>query len=93
MYLLVWTCQRRANASQTHHTALLPHPRPLLIRRHTFISTEDYEIGNGIWPVQRNRTLFITSVVPIAGQTDTYRLWYGAADANIGSMVIQVTHA
>lgn len=60
---------------------------------HPFVPVKDYEIGNGIWPVQRNRTLFLTSVVPIAGKTDTFRVWYGAADANIASMVIQVTHA
>jgi hypothetical protein len=47
---------------------------------------------HAVWPVQRNRTLFLTSVVPIAGKTDTFRVWYGAADANVASMVIQVTH-
>ena len=51
---------------------------------HTFVSTEDYEVGDGIWPVNRNRTLFITSVVPVPGAAapDTFRLWYGAAGAS-----------
>ena len=85
-----------ANGNYTGGFVILEQNQPTkIIQRstyHPFISTMDYEVGNGIWPVQRNRTLFITSVVPIEGQTDTYRLWYGAADANIGTMVIQVTH-
>lgn len=59
---------------------------------HIFMPTMDYEIGNGIWPVQRNRTLFVTSLVPIVGETDTYRVWYGAADANIATAILQVTY-
>ncbi len=49
---------------------------------HWLVPTMDYEIGNGIWPVNRNRTTFATSVVPLPGQPDTFRVWYGAADAN-----------
>lgn len=60
---------------------------------HLFVPTMDYEIGNGIWPVNRNRTIFTTSVVPIAGSVDTFRVWYGAADANIATAIIQVLYS
>ena len=59
---------------------------------HPFISTMDYEIGNGRWPVQRNRTLFVTSLVPIPGKVDTFRAWWGAADANVATGIVTVTH-
>jgi len=52
----------------------------------------DYEIGNGRWPVQRNRTLFVTSLVPIPGKVDTFRAWWGAADANVATGIVTVTH-
>jgi hypothetical protein len=52
----------------------------------------DYEIGDGKWPVQRKRTIFTTAVVPLPNQLpDTYRVWYGAADANVAWAIIQVT--
>ncbi len=46
---------------------------------HVFMPTMDYEIGDGVWPVQRYRTLFVTSMVPIPGQVDTFRAWYAGA--------------
>jgi hypothetical protein len=52
----------------------------------------DYEIGNGHWPVQRNRTLFVTSLVPLPDMVDTYRVFYGAADANVAYATLTVTH-
>lgn len=58
---------------------------------HLFVPTMDYEIGNGIWPVQRNRTIFVTSAVPVAGAVDTFRVWYGAADANVASAIVKVS--
>ena len=86
-----------ANGNYTGGFVILDQTDPTVILQrsayHPFISVEDYEIGNGIWPVQRNRTMFITSVVPMPGAgQDVFRLWYGAADANVGTMVIQVTH-
>ena len=53
------------------------------------------EIGmnTGIWPVQRNRTLFVTALVPVAGEVDTFRAWWGAADANIATGIVTVTSA
>eukprot|EP00047_Mylnosiga_fluctuans_P007718 m.255140 g.255140 ORF g.255140 m.255140 type:complete len:342 (+) comp19314_c0_seq1:15-1040(+) len=62
---------------------------------HLFVPTMDYEIGNGIYPVQRNRTIFTTAVVPLGGRADNggqvFRVWYGAADANVASAIIVVT--
>lgn len=60
---------------------------------HLFVPTMDYEIGNGIWPVQRNRTIFVTSAVPISGEVDVFRVWYGAADANVASAIVKVSTA
>ena len=71
---------RRAHWHSPRHT-----PRPRL--------PQDYEIGNGIWPVQRNRTLFVTSVVPVPGASDTFRAWWGAADANVATGILKVTYA
>lgn len=58
---------------------------------HPFTPTMDYEIGDGPWPVYRNHTLFVTSLVPIAGAPDTFRAWYGAADANVATAIVTVT--
>ena len=59
---------------------------------HPFTPTMDYEIGsNPAWPVYRNHTLFVTSLVPIAGEVDTFRAWYGAADANVATAIVTVT--
>jgi len=60
---------------------------------HAFMPTMDYEIGDGPYPVQRNRTLFVTSVIPLPGQVDTFRVFYGAADANVATAIVQVTHS
>jgi predicted GH43/DUF377 family glycosyl hydrolase len=62
--------------------------------QHVFLPTEIYEIGypDDPYPVQRNRTLFVTSLIPIDGQVDTYRVFYGAADANVATAVLTVTH-
>jgi hypothetical protein len=60
----------------------------------------DYEIGfsldghrYGHYPIQRNRTLFVTSIVPVVGEVDTFRVWYGAADANVATAILKITHA
>lgn len=49
-------------------------------------------MNTGIWPVQRNRTLFVTALVPV-GEVDTFRAWWGAADANIATGIVTVTSA
>lgn len=86
-----------ANGNYTAGWVILDGTDPTVIKQrsstHLFVASMDYEIGNGIWPVQRNRTIFTTSVVPIQGQIDTFRVWYGAADANVAWATIQVTHS
>ena len=59
---------------------------------HPFSITMDYERGdNPQWPVYRNNTLFVTSLVPIPEKPDSFRAWYGAADANVATAIITVT--
>jgi len=52
-------------------------------------------MGTGPWPVNRNRTIFTTTLVPQTGPSDapdTFLVYYGAADANVAYAFIQVTH-
>jgi len=59
---------------------------------HFFISITDYEgVGESKYPVQRNRTLFPTSIIPVVGEKDVFRVWYGAADASVASVIVTVT--
>jgi predicted GH43/DUF377 family glycosyl hydrolase len=59
---------------------------------HPFFPSTDYEIGsNPAWPVYRNNTLFVTSLVPIPGEKDAFRAWYGAADANVATAIVRVS--
>jgi predicted GH43/DUF377 family glycosyl hydrolase len=59
---------------------------------HPFTPTMDYERGtNPAFPVYRNNTIFVTSLVPVPGQVDTFRAWYGAADANVATAIVTVT--
>jgi len=85
-----------ANGNYTAGFVILDKDDPTVIlqrsKYHVFMPTMDYEIGDGIWPVQRNRTMFVTSIVPVQGQTDTYRVWYGAADANVATAILTVTY-
>jgi len=84
-----------ANGNYTGGFIILDKDDPTkIIQRsasHFFIASTDYEIGNGPYPVQRNRTLFATSLIP-TGVTDQFRVWYGAADANVASAIVQVTY-
>ena len=58
---------------------------------HFWQPTADYEVGeNPAWPVCRNRTLFVTSLVPVPGQPDKFIAWFGAADANVATAVVTV---
>ncbi len=59
---------------------------------HIFMPTMDYEIGGSYYPGQRYRTLFVTSLVPVEGQVDTFRVWYGAADAVVATAIVRVTY-
>ena len=58
---------------------------------HPFGITMDYEAGSSQqWPVYRNSTLFVTSLVPVPGEVDVFRAWYGAADANVATALVRV---
>eukprot|EP01006_Ploeotia_vitrea_P044893 TRINITY_DN66882_c4_g11_i1.p1 TRINITY_DN66882_c4_g11~~TRINITY_DN66882_c4_g11_i1.p1 ORF type:complete len:339 (+),score=17.60 TRINITY_DN66882_c4_g11_i1:25-1017(+) len=57
---------------------------------HVLVPTMDYEIGDGPYPVQRHRTIFATSLLP-TGTKDEFRVWYGAADANVATALLKVT--
>lgn len=67
---------------------------------HLFVPTMDYEIGNGIYNVNRNRTIFPTSAVPLPaenspcapGNVGCYIVWYGAADAVVAWAFVEVNH-
>ena len=48
-------------------------------------------MGTGPYPVNRNRTIFTTTLVPQDAQ-DTFLVYYGAADAVVAHAIIQVTH-
>lgn len=60
---------------------------------HPFVPSMDYELGSNpaVWPVYRNNTLFVTSLVPVEGQADVFRAWYGAADANVATALVTIT--
>ena len=87
-----------ANGNYTGGFVVLSKDDPTRILQrgthHVFLPTMDYEIGmgTGIWPVQRNRTLFVTALVPVAGEVDTFRAWWGAADANVATGIVKVTY-
>jgi len=84
-----------ANGNYTGAAIILDKDDPTKILQrtnHIFLPTMDYEIGDGIWPVQRNRTLFVTSLIPVEGETDTFRVYYGAADANVATAILTVTY-
>jgi len=82
-----------ANGNYTGGWVILDSKDPnVIVQRsteHLFVPSVSWEIGNGIYPVQRNRTIFPTSIVP-TGTVDQFRVWYGAADANVASAIIQV---
>ena len=68
-------------------------------KKHILISIYPYEIGYGgnvSYPVQRNRTIFAPTAVNLpksfANDTNVWdyiRVWFGAADANVGTAVIR----
>lgn len=64
-------------------------------KTHLFVSTMDYEIGNGDYPVQRYRTIFTTHIILMGGDARTQdgqlsRVWYGAADASVATAIVRV---
>ena len=43
--------------------------------------------------MQHRRTLFVTALVPVEGEVDVFRVWCGAADANVATALLTVTYA
>jgi len=92
-----------ANGNYTGGWIVLDGKDPTVLKQrsaeHVLMPTVSWEIGNGPYPVQRNRTIFATSLVPVSslredeegGPADIFRVWYGAADANVASALLQVT--
>ena len=86
-----------ANGNYTGGFLILDQADPTNILQrgdyHPFMPTENYEIGGSSdpYPVTRNRTLFVTSLVPVPGEVDTFRAWWGAADANVATGIVKVT--
>ncbi|KAL0490258.1 hypothetical protein AKO1_006603 [Acrasis kona] len=82
-----------ANGNYTCGYIILDAQNPNVLKQksqdHFFGPITDYEIGSGIYPVQRKRTIFATSLVP-TGRKDEFRVWYGAADANVASAIVNV---
>ena len=66
-----------ANGNYTGGWLILSGANPTVIlqhsKQHLFVASTDYEIGNGKYPVQRNRTIFVTATVPVAGSVDKFR--------------------
>lgn len=63
---------------------------------HVLIASLPFEgVDAGNYPVQRERTTFVTSIVPIAqGEgSETFRLWWGAADANVATGILTVSYS
>eukprot|EP01113_Clastostelium_recurvatum_P030210 TRINITY_DN3660_c0_g1_i3.p1 TRINITY_DN3660_c0_g1~~TRINITY_DN3660_c0_g1_i3.p1 ORF type:complete len:249 (+),score=24.30 TRINITY_DN3660_c0_g1_i3:403-1149(+) len=81
------------NGNYTCGFVILDKTNPAVIVQrsatHFFAATLDYELGTGPYPVQRHRTLFATSLIPTDNK-DEFRVWYGAADANVASALIKV---
>jgi len=89
-----------ANGNYTGGWIVLDGKDPTILKQrsteHVLMPTVSWEIGNGPYPVQRHRTIFATSLVPVTNSgleaaSDVFRVWYGAADANVASALIQVT--
>merc|ERR1712039_999676 len=85
-----------ANGNYTAGWIILDKDDPSRIlqrsRSHVLCSPcdRDYEMGNAPYPVQRHRTTFVTSIVPVNGEKDTFRIWYGAADASVATALLRV---
>jgi predicted GH43/DUF377 family glycosyl hydrolase len=86
------------NGNYTGGWIILDGNDPTIVKQrstsHLFMPTMDYEIGNGKWPVNRYRTIFTTTIIPLGGDVrfegQSFRVWYGAADANVATADILI---
>lgn len=58
--------------------------------QHILVPTLPYMQGTDGYPWSRHNVVFLCSAVP-TGRVDEFRLWFGAADASVGTAVVQVT--
>lgn len=63
---------------------------------HILIPTYDYEtLCNGTagcpYHGERKNVIFLCSATPLPGKQDTYRLFFGAGDGNVGTATVQIT--
>ncbi len=64
--------------------------------KHLLVASEVYEgLPPYTYPVNRNRTIFGTIAYPLSGAAENggqlMRVWFGAADANVATALINVT--
>eukprot|EP01121_Diplochlamys_sp_Union-15-3_P004032 TRINITY_DN13_c0_g1_i1.p2 TRINITY_DN13_c0_g1~~TRINITY_DN13_c0_g1_i1.p2 ORF type:complete len:344 (-),score=69.43 TRINITY_DN13_c0_g1_i1:93-1124(-) len=57
---------------------------------HIMVPLLPYEQGTDGYPWSRHNVVFLCSAVP-TGKIDEFRLWFGAADASVGTAIVQVT--
>ncbi len=81
------------NGNYTSGWLILDKDNPSIIKQrstvHLLVPTEDYEIGILPWPEQHKRVVYAASLVPTE-TPNLFRLWYGAADANVASALVQI---
>ena len=89
-----------ANGNYTSGWVVLDRDDPALIVQrsatHLLVASEVYEgLPPYTYPVNRNRTIFGTIAIPLGGKAEAggalYRVWFGAADANVATALINVS--
>lgn len=59
-------------------------------KTHPFVPLLPYQQGLPPYPRNRADVIFLPTVVPMPGETDLFRVWFGAADASIGTALMRV---
>jgi len=83
-----------ANGNYTAGALILDGSDPTIIKQrvpHFLVPLLPYQQGVPPFPVNRHRVIFLPSVVPLPGRPDSFRLFFGAADASIGMATVTVT--
>jgi predicted GH43/DUF377 family glycosyl hydrolase len=90
----VCSCRWVANGNYTAGAIILDGKDPTKILQrvpHFLVPLLPYQQGIPPYPVNRARVIFLPSVTPIPGEPDSFRLFFGAADASVGTAVVTVT--
>ena len=89
-----------ANGNYTSGWVVMDKDDPTVIVQrsatHLLVASEVYEgLPPYTYPVNRNRTIFGTIVVPLSGKAEAggqlARVWFGAADANVATALVNIT--